>query len=269
MLKEKTKNKESKKIRMEMLRRKEVKRRLKFAAIAETADLFKIFGTEQEGLNEDQVDESRDEYGSNNVIHGKKISLLKRLVDAFINPFTSILIVLAVVSVFTDIVFSQPGEANPMAVIIISTMVIVSGILRFIQEARSGRAAENLLKMIKTTTNVQRQETGKQEIPLGEVVVGDIVHLSAGDMIPADMRIIKAKDLFISQSALTGESTAVEKTPNADSEKYDTLTETSNLAFMGSNVISGTATGVVAATGDDTIFGEMAKSVNEKPVQTM
>jgi Mg2+-importing ATPase len=214
------------------------------------------------------VEESRNKYGNNVVTRGKKLSLPRRLAKAFINPFTAILIGLAIVSAFTDIILPNAGEADPVAVIIITTMVLVSGILRFLQETRSDRAAESLLKMIKTTTNVRRQDVGNQEISLEDVVVGDIVHLAAGDMIPADIRIIQAKDLFISQSALTGESVAVEKTPNAIQSNYDTLTEISNLAFMGSNVISGSAKGVVVATGDDTIFGEMAKSVSDKPVQT-
>ena len=154
-----------------------------------------------------------------------------------------------------------------MAVIIITGMVLISGILRFVQEARSGQAADNLLNMIRTTTNVRRWESGNQEIPLEDVVVGDIVYLAAGDIIPADMRIIQAKDLFISQSALTGESLAVEK--NALPALTEAaLTEIPNLAYMGTDVISGSAIGVVIATGDDTFFGEMAKSVSEKAVKT-
>ncbi len=198
----------------------------------------------------------------------KKVSLPKRIAEAFINPFTAILIGLTAVSAFTDIILADPGEADPLTVVIIMTMVLISGILRFVQETRSGNAADKLLKMIKTTTNVRRMETGNAEIPLEEVVVGDIVHLAAGDMIPADMRIIQAKDLFVSQSALTGESVAVEKIPGAVSVEHDTLAEYPNLAFMGSNVISGSAAGVVVATGDDTIFGDMAKNVSDKPVQT-
>ncbi len=155
-----------------------------------------------------------------------------------------------------------------MTVIIIMTMVLISGLLRFVQETRSGNAADKLLKMIKTTTCVQRQGGGKEEIPLEEVVVGDIVYLAAGDMIPADLRIIHAKDMFVSQSALTGESAAVEKYHAAAKGACGTLTDCPNLAFMGSNVISGSAAGVVAVTGDDTIFGDMAKGVREKPVQT-
>ncbi|MCL1861054.1 MAG: magnesium-translocating P-type ATPase [Proteobacteria bacterium] len=267
MRKVKNNRAETRKTLEAMVRRDELNSRLKFAAASEKEILFNKLGTTLEGLNEALVDDAREKFGNNRVTHGKKDSLFKRICKAFINPFTAILSGLAAVSIFTDIVLVAPGEADPMAVIIILTMVLVSGILRFVQETRSGHAAENLLKMITTTTNVRRQETGNREIPLEDVVVGDIVHLAAGDMVPADMRIIHAKDLFISQSALTGESEPVEKTSGAV-QGGDALTEMPNLAFMGSNVISGSATGVVAATGDDTIFGEMAKSVSAKPVQT-
>jgi len=250
------------------LRREGVLQRMKFAATTEIDKLFAELETGYEGLTKDRVENARDVFGDNSVTHKRKESLLKRLAKAFINPFTIILASLAAVSVFTDIIFAEPGEADPMAVIIISSMVILSGVLRFVQESRSGRAAENLLKMIKTTTNVERQGVGRREIPLGEVVVGDIVHLSAGDMIPEDMRIIRAKDLFISQSALTGESAAIEKFADIDHQEHGSLTETTNLAFMGSNVISGSATGIVVVTGNGTMFGEMARSVNEKPAKT-
>lgn len=259
---------ETKKTPTDMKQREEMNSRLKFAAVSEAEDLLTKLGSTQEGLSEDLVEDSREMYGDNKVTRGKKISLFKRIYDSFINPFTVILLVLAAVSAFTDIILAEPGEANPITVIIIMTMVLVSGALRFVQEIRSGNAAESLLKMIKTTTCVQRQGVGKEEIPLEEVVVGDIVHLAAGDMIPADMRILHAKDLFITQSALTGESVAVEKISNAAKGSYDTVTECPNLAFMGSNVISGSAMGVLVATGDDTIFGELAKNVTDKPVET-
>lgn len=261
-------NLETLKVTQDMVRRDEIATRLKSAAAAKTDVLFNNLNTTPEGLSEDLVDASREQYGDNKVTHGKKESLPKRIAEAFINPFTAILIGLTAVSAFTDIILADPGEADPLTVVIIMTMVLISGILRFVQETRSGNAADKLLKMIKTTTNVRRMETGNAEIPLEEVVVGDIVHLAAGDMIPADMRIIQAKDLFVSQSALTGESVAVEKIPGAVSVEHDTLAEYPNLAFMGSNVISGSAAGVVVATGDDTIFGDMAKNVSDKPVQT-
>ena len=260
---------ETKKALAEKARRDEVQKRMHLAASAEIEDLFRKFGTSLErGLSEDLADYFRDRFGENKVVHGKKASLPKRIAGAFINPFTSILVVLALISVFTDIVWAGEGEADPTAVIIIMTMVLVSGVLRFVQETKSGHAAENLLKMIKTTTNVRRQETGDQEIPLDEVVVGDIVHLAAGDMVPADMRMIHAKDLFISQSALSGESEPVEKIYGPLQGDVGSLIDAPNLAFMGSNVISGSASGIVVATGGDTFFGEMARSAVAKPVQT-
>lgn len=246
----------------------QVNERLKLAVSTEADILLSQWETSLEGLNEDQVEASREEFGDNKVTHGKKVPLIKRIAESFINPFTAILIGLAIVSTFTDIILAEPGEGDPITVVIIMTMVIISGALRFVQETRSGNAAENLLKMIKITTCVQRKETGKEEIPLEEVVVGDIIHLAAGDMIPADLRIIHAKDLFVSQSALTGESAAVEKLPAALNNYGDALTESPNLAFMGTNIISGSATGMVVATGDDTIFGNMARNVSSKPVQT-
>ena len=146
-------------------------------------------------------------------------------------------------------------------------MVVISGTLRFVQESRSGDAAEKLLDMITTTCTVTRKEEGKQEIKLDEVVVGDIVYLSAGDMIPADVRILEAKDLFVSQASLTGESEPIEKLGNIQ-EKNENITEYNNIAFMGSNIISGTATAVVVSVGDSTLFGKMAASVAEEAVET-
>jgi len=252
----------------DIARRNEITARMKLAATNELDAVFEKLNTTAQGLSEDMVEEAREQYGENKVTHGKKVSLFRRICGAFVNPFTAILFGLAAVSAFTDIIFAKPGEANPMTVIIIMTMVMISGVLRFVQETRSGNAAERLLKMIKTTTNIERFEVGAEEIPLEDVVVGDIVHLAAGDMIPADMRVIFAKDLFVSQSALTGESASVEKTGGACEPTRGAVTEYPNLAFMGSNVISGTAKGIVVAVGDDTIFGDMAKNVSGKPVQT-
>ena len=268
MQKERNKKVQTKKTIAEATRRNEVRERLNFVASAETEALLEKLETSLDGIDESLLEDYRDRYGENIVTRGKKESLYRRIIKAFVNPFTAILIALAAVSAFTDIILAEPKEADPMAVIIITTMVLVSGILRFVQETRSGHAAENLLKMIHTTTSVQRKGSSKREIPLEEVVVGDIVHLAAGDMIPADIRIIQVKDLFVSQSALTGESITVEKTPKPINNSNYAITEMTNLAFMGSNVISGSAIGVVVATGDDTIFGEMAKSVSVKPVQT-
>lgn len=250
-----------------MVRCETVNDKLKYAATLEWNQFYEEFQTSSEGMTNEQLELSEEYYGKNIVTHGQKESLFKRICGAFINPFTAILFVLAAVSVFTDIIFADPGEQNPITVIIITTMVMISGLLRFIQETRSGNAAARLSAMIRTTTCVKRVEEGTREILLEDVAVGDVVLLSAGDMIPADIRIISAKDLFISQSALTGESEPVEKCSELTG-CTDAVTDYSNLAFMGSNVISGSASGVVVAVGNNTMLGEMAKSLSDKPAQT-
>ncbi|MDO4837002.1 MAG: magnesium-translocating P-type ATPase [Clostridia bacterium] len=252
----------------------EQNRRLQLAATSPIEEVLKHLHTTLHGLDEDAVSASRSEFGSNKVTREKKKSLAKQLTGAFINPFTAILFCLALVSTMTDMVFpklsllgSTPEDFHPLTVIIILTMVLFSGTLRFVQESRSGNAAEKLLAMITTTCTVTRSGQEKVEIPMDDLVVGDIVHLSAGDMIPADVRILDAKDLFVSQSSLTGESKPIEKTPNV-SDTCQSVTDYANIAFMGSNVISGSATAVVVCTGDRTLFGSMASAIAGEAVET-
>ena len=254
--------------------RDEQNRRLEDAATNSTKGVLKELRTTLCGLDTEAVSKSRAQYGSNKVTHEKKKSLAKRLVDAFVNPFTAILFCLALVSTITDMIFpyfslfdSTPEDFDCLTVVIILTMVIISGTLRFVQESRSGNAAEKLLAMITTTCTVTRKNQEKAEIPMDELVVGDIVHLSAGDMIPADVRILESKDLFISQASLTGESEPVEKTPNISEEK-ESVTDYTNIAFMGSNVVSGSATAVAVCVGDNTLFGSMASAVAGEAVET-
>lgn len=254
--------------------RSEQNNRIHFAAVNSGKELLQKLHTTICGLNMDEVSASRSKYGTNKVTHEKKKSLVRRLIDAFVNPFTAILTCLAVVSAVTDIIFpyfslfgSEPEDFDYLTVIIILTMVIISGTLRFVQESRSGNAAEKLLSMITTTCTVTRREQEKIDIPLEDLVVGDIVHLSAGDMIPADIRILEAKDLFVSQSSLTGESEPVEKTARICTQK-ESITEYTNIAFMGSSVISGSATAVAVNTGDNTLFGSMASAVATEAVET-
>ena len=240
--------------------------RLFWAAAQEETALLARYGTAATGLTPEQVERSREEHGSNVLTYGKRESVAKRLFSAFINPFTVILLALAVISAVTDIALASPGEENYATVLIIATMVLLSGGLRFVQETRSGNVADKLLGMLHTTACVERAGQ-KVEIPLEEIVAGDLVYLSAGDMIPADLRILCAKDLFLSQSALTGESEAVEKLGTAVSQKA-ALTDTANLAFLGSNVVSGSAKALVLAVGNDTMLGRMAKELNTKPPKT-
>lgn len=249
------------------VRRDEVNERLITTSKINIDKVYDILDSSEKGKTKAQIKSARNLYGENTVTHKNDNSLAKRLVQAFINPFTMILIALAIVSTFTDIILTDPLEKDYTTVIIILTMVFISGVLRFVQETRSGNAAEKLLEMIETTASVERFEDGTKEIPLDEIVVGDIVHLSAGDMIPADMRIIQAKDLFISQSALTGESEAIEKT-SATSIDDGAVLDKKNLVFMGTNVVSGSAKGIVVSTGNDTIFGQIAQGLNEKPTVT-
>ena len=236
-------------------------------AAMEEAEIYEVLNTSPEGLSEAQTEELREQYGENRITRGKKLSLAGRLKSAFVNPFSLILCALALVSLFTEVIWAKPGEKNPASVVIIAGMVLVSGVLRLVQETRSGNAAARLSGMLRTTACVERLESGRQELPLEELVVGDVVHLAAGDMIPADLRILEAKDLFVSQSALTGESEPVEKTGLPDSREVPALQKRC-LAFTGSSVVSGSARGVVAAVGDGTVLGGMAGRLAEKKTET-
>lgn len=254
--------------------RDEQNRRIQFAATHPTQETLEYLNTTLCGLEPGKVEENRSEYGSNKVTREKKKTLPQRLAGAFINPFTAILFCLALVSSFTDMIFPHfslfgcvPKDFDCLTVVIILTMVFLSGTLRFVQESRSGNAAEKLLAMITTTCTVTRKGQEMAEIPLDEVVVGDIVHLSAGDMLPADVRILDAKDLFVSQASLTGESEPIEKIPMVN-ETRDAITDYTNIAFMGSNVISGSASAVVVTVGDHTLFGSMASGVAHEAVET-
>ncbi|MGV2393346.1 UNVERIFIED_CONTAM: hypothetical protein O8I53_10535 [Campylobacter lari] len=184
---------------------------------------------------------------------------------------------MALISLITDIILplnqiniggTGTPEVQPATMIIILLMVIISGILSIVEETRSSSSAEKLVNMIQTTTKVERNGI-RYEIPLDEVVAGDIIILAAGDIIPADVRILSAKDLFVSQSSLTGESESIEKLSNlVENEHYENVTDRHNLAFMGSNVISGSAKAMVIVTGDRTYLGQVAQKINEKPIKT-
>lgn len=239
---------------------------LKYVAELPEEKLFQLLKTTADGLTTEQADEARETYGENILAHKNRRTVFSRLLDAFVNLFTVVLMILAVVSAVTDIWLAKEGEKSCATVIIIVTMVTVSGVLRFVQETRSTNVAERLSGLIHTTASVVREGV-TQEIPMEELVVGDLVMLSAGDMIPADLRILRARDLFVSQSALTGESEPVEKT-GEPRRAGESLTERQNLVFMGSNVVSGSATALVAAVGSATLVGEMAKKLEEKPPKT-
>jgi len=253
------------------------RRRLLRAARRDGGTLLIQYDNDESGFDENNVEEMRDEHGANVITKQEDDPLFKRLIGAFINPFTIVLIVLACISAFTDIILAEPGAADPITVIIIMSMVIISGLLRFFQELRSTGAAKRLSEMVETTACAARKfedkesgetHTEKKEIPMDEIVVGDLVYLTAGDMVPADVRIIQAKDLFVSQSALTGESEPVEKFSATASKAVGNPLDFNNLAFMGTNVISGAATALVITVGDDTVLGSIARQLQVKAPPT-
>lgn len=230
-------------------------------------ELLQFFHSTDRGMEEEQVEQAREQYGENSISYGKKTPFIVEVLKAYITPFTLVLIALGVISFITEYVLAAPGDKDLFGVAIIFTMVIVSGTMTLIQSVRSNQAAEKLKSLVKVTAAVKRN--GKYtEIPMEEIVCGDLVRLSAGDMIPADMRLLSAKDLFISQAALTGESYPVEKQAHVYEDA--TLSETSydNLAFMGSNVISGSAEGIIISVGNQTLFGHVAQTLSEKPIKS-
>ncbi|MCC9074493.1 magnesium-translocating P-type ATPase [Flavobacterium sp. F-65] len=224
--------------------------------------IYAMLESSEIGLTKLTSDERLKKFGLNEVQHDKAPSWLSQLIKAFINPFIFILLVIAIISFVVDIWMAAPGEADYKTVIMVTGMVLFSALLRFFQEYRSNKAAEKLKSMVKTTATVLRKFIGKREIAMTDLVPGDILFLSAGDMIPADCRIMQCKDLFVSESMLTGEALPVEKNslPIRDADTKQPI-ELNNLCFMGTNVVSGTAKAVVVVTGNLTYFGSISKTI--------
>ncbi len=250
--------------------RMHIEKKLLQAAAMPADDLMRQYGSSPAGLSgEAAVLENRARFGDNRIGDGRDKSAGLRLAQAFVNPFTAILAVIGCISVFTDIILPPPGARDVMTVSVIAVMIFLSGLLRFIQEARSDRAAAGLAKMVSSTAAVIRQPDGMRERPITDIVAGDIIRLAAGDMVPADCRILRAKDLFISQSAMTGESEPVEKTERTeDIVPNQAITDCPALVFMGSTVVSGSATVMAVATGQNTLFGDMAAALSGRREKT-
>lgn len=242
---------------------KTVKERLVAALQLPVKETLAFYKSSFRGLTEEQVEENRNLYGENIITKGQEDSILKKIYESIINPFTVILLVIALVSLVTNVWLAKPGEEDPTTSIIIVVLVLISGGIRFVQELRSDRAASNLSRLIVNTATVIR-EGAEQELPIDELVVGDIIKLSAGDMIPADVLLLDSRDFFVQQSGLTGESDAVEKVclAKSDEQKLDSLLETESLAFMGTNVISGRAIALVLVVGDETMMGAIEQTLN-------
>ncbi|WET51758.1 magnesium-translocating P-type ATPase [Chryseobacterium indologenes] len=243
--------------------------KLKEAASENEKMVYAMLETSEEGLSENTVKDRLKIYGKNEIATQKAPSWLKQFAHSFFNPFNYILACIAVISLFIDVILVPEGEKDLSTSIIISVMLLFSTILRFIQEFRSNKAAEALKKMVKTSCLTKRKFKEGEEIEITEIVPGDMVILSAGDMVPADCRILKSKDLFISESILTGEALPVEKNafPLRDAKNKNPLT-LQNICFMGTNVVSGSATVVVVNTSIFTYFGSISRSLVSKRPET-
>ena len=233
------------------------------AAAGEPADALALLQSQADGLTTAEAVRRLARDDPNEIQHEPPLPAWLHLWHCYLNPFNVLLTALAVLSFLST---------DAKATVVIGAMVALSTVIRFVQEGRSHRAAESLRAMVSNTATVIRREPGApatgeagkpQEIALRELVAGDIVSLSAGDMIPADCRILTARDLFVAQSAMTGESLPVEKfvqsTPTGDAaEPSSGLLAQRNLVFMGTNVVSGTAHALVVATGGRSYFGTLA-----------
>ncbi len=243
------------------------------AAHAQVDALLQQLVSHADGLTENEVETIRARTGYNEVEHEKPLRWWQHLWLSYRNPFNLLLTLLAVISWLTD---------DMKACIVISSMVIFSTLLRFWQEGRANRAADALKALVSTTATVIRRDISEEaaplfrkyygvelhvrnarqvEVPIRELVTGDVIVLSAGDMIPADCRVLSAKDLFVAQAAMTGESIPVEKFANQHNSQTANPLELDNILFMGTNVVSGSATAVVVATGNHTYFGTLASRV--------
>ncbi|WP_114820451.1 magnesium-translocating P-type ATPase [Chryseobacterium sp. KLBC 52] len=243
--------------------------KLKEAAAENEKMVYALLETSEEGLSENTVKDRLKIYGKNEIATQKASSWVKQFAHSFFNPFNYILACIAIISLFIDAILVPVGEKDFTTSIIISVMLLFSTVLRFIQEFRSNKAAEALKKMVKTSCLTKRKFNESEEIEITEIVPGDIIILSAGDMVPADCRILKSKDLFISESILTGEALSVEKNalPIKDAQ-YRNPFGLQNICFMGTNVVSGSATVVVANTGIFTYFGSISRSLASKRPET-
>ena len=222
-------------------------------------EFIKKYKIQETGISTEEAEEKIKKLGPNEIRQAKPKKWYNYFCESLVTPFNCILIGIALILTYTDVILPEtPSYAN---IIVIAILVIASTLLDFFEEYRSNKAAEKLKKMVATKTTVIRNGQ-KIDIPIKEVVIGDTVILSAGSMIPADLRVIEAKDLYVGQSSLTGESDSVKKTIELENkEEIDNISDFDNICFMGTNVISGSAKGIVIKTADSTYFGKIANTI--------
>ncbi len=226
------------------------------------------YNVSENGITSSKASENLKNYGLNQVKQSKPKKWYNYFFSSLFSPFNSILLGISFILVYTDIIL--PERPSPANIIVIAVLIIVSTLLEFIEEFRSNNAAEKLKELVETTATVIRNGK-KKKISLKEVTLGDTVILSAGDMIPADLRLIESKDLYVGQSSITGESDAVRKITNTELKSIDdidSITDLDTICFMGTNVISGSAKAVVIKTGDSTYFGKVAHTLTSGKPKT-
>lgn len=230
------------------------RRVLDYACMAPEA-LYKDFSLSAQGYSDEQAEQSRARYGKNLLSGRGPDTVLHRLRRAFINPFSVILLVLASISFATDVLLASNFSRDATTVLIILSMLLISGIVRLIQEMRAKQVADRLTQMVASHVLVRRNGSWVR-LPSTELVVGDLVHLFAGERVPADIRLTAAQDLFVSQSVLTGESAILEKNAGILSRKQARpYAEYRNILFLGSSITGGSGEGIVLAVGTDTVYG--------------
>ncbi|MDR3238571.1 MAG: magnesium-translocating P-type ATPase [Clostridiales bacterium] len=249
----------SKTEQIRMLQKRQLEKDILLSSILNEAQLYMTYDTNQTGFSKEKAEELLDEKGENVISYGKRQSIIVRFLLSFTSPFSIVLLLVAAVSYLADIFFSTGGDKSWATVVIILSLVGISGVVQFVQETKSDSAAKKLKAMVSSNAAVLR-EGAVNEIPMPEIVPGDIVTLSAGDMLPADLRILSAKDLFIGQAALTGESEPIEKFAEIK-EPPKSVIEAPNIGFMGTNVISGSARAIVIGTGNQTYLGLIAQDL--------
>ncbi len=246
----------------------DVKKEYGDLSLTNTKDFMAKHNVNINGLTDAQVAENQKKYGANEVKGAKPKHWYNYFFESLFSPFNAILLGIALVLIYTDIIL--PANPNPANIIVIICLVLVSTFLEFFEEYRSNQAAEKLKELVQTKGTVIRNSE-KIKIPFKEFTVGDIVKLSAGDMVPADLRVLEAKDLFVGQSSITGESDSIKKVPDTEMQSLDDLesiTDLDNICFMGTNVVSGSAKCVVVKVADDTYFGKVAHSITSGKPKT-
>ncbi|QNQ82861.1 magnesium-translocating P-type ATPase [Lactobacillus sp. PV012] len=224
--------------------------------------------TSTSGLTQRDAEIRLAQQGPNEVVTNQRNSKIQSLIKSFFTPFSVVLIILAIISFLANYFLEPVGEKDFSTSIILAIMVCIAAVVRFVQDLKTSDAVEDLMELVSVTTNVKRNRKNV-ELPTQDIVVGDIINLAAGDIIPADMRLLRSKDLFCSSASLNGESQPIEKIANKkpSATQINNYLEYPNILYEGTTIVSGSGMGVVFATGDNTVFGKLARTLTKTKVK--